>query len=71
MSQLESWADPSLFVKQIHVEESCLELPYTREILARTQLPYTVIPDYQDPEAVPGFISRKSHCRQTASVAVP
>ncbi len=54
MSQIASWADPSLFVKQIHVEESCLELPYTQEILARARLPYTVIPDYQDPEAVSG-----------------
>lgn len=54
MSQLKSWADPSLFVKHIHVEESCLDLPYTREILERARLPYTVIPDYQDPEAVPG-----------------
>src|SRR5665647_341405 len=54
MSQIESWADPSLFVKQIHVEESCLELPYTREILERARLPHTVIPDYQDPKAVSG-----------------
>jgi len=54
MSKNQSWADPSLFVKQIHVEESCLELPYTQEILARARLPYKVIPDYQDPEAVPG-----------------
>ncbi len=55
MPKLQSWADPSLFIKQIHVEESCLDLPYTREILQRAQLPYTVVPDYQEPEAFPGL----------------
>jgi len=54
MSQNTSWGDPSLFVKEIHVEESCLELPFTQEILARAQLPFTVIPDYQDLDVVPG-----------------
>lgn len=51
---LHSWGDPSLFVKQIHVEESCLELPYTQEILARAKLPYTVISDFQELALVPG-----------------
>jgi len=54
MSKNQGWADPSLFVKEIHVEESCLELPYTQEILARAQLPVTVIPDCHDPDGVPG-----------------
>lgn len=54
MSQNQSWGDPSRFVKDIHVEESCLDLPYTREILERAKLPVTVVPDYQDLEVVPG-----------------
>jgi spore photoproduct lyase len=55
MSQKYSWADPSLFVKQIHVEESCLDLQYTQEILENARLPYTVIPDFQELDAVPGY----------------
>lgn len=53
-SQNLSWADPSRYVKAIHVEESCLDLPYTREILERAGLPVTVIPDTQEPDVVPG-----------------
>ncbi len=53
-SPLHSWGDPSLFVKQIHVEESCLELPYTQEILARAKLPFTVISDFQELALVSG-----------------
>lgn len=52
--QSQSWSDPSCFIKQIHVEESCLDLPLTREIIKRARLPYTIIPDYQDVETVPG-----------------
>jgi len=54
MSQNQSWGDPSRYVKEIHVEESCLDLPYTREILERAKLPVTVVPDYQDLDVVPG-----------------
>ena len=54
MSAIHSWGDPSLFIKQIHVEESCLELPSTQEILARAKLPFTVISDFQELAPVPG-----------------
>ena len=41
--------DPSRYIRHIHVEESCLDLPYTREILHRCQLPYEVVRDREDP----------------------
>jgi len=45
-------SDPSRFVNRISVEESCLDLPYTREILARAAgLPVTVLPDRAVPAA--------------------
>jgi spore photoproduct lyase len=34
--------DPSVYVSSIHVEESCLEHPYAREIIERSGLPVTV-----------------------------
>ncbi len=43
MKTLQSWADPSRFIQQIHVEESCLDMAYTREIIERSRLPYTVV----------------------------
>lgn len=52
MTILKSWADPSTFVKQIHVEESCLELPHTQEILKRSNLSYDVVSE----EAIPTLI---------------
>ena len=54
MTQRRSWKDPSYYVRQIHVEESCLELDYTREILERAALPYTVVADRQDPNGISG-----------------
>lgn len=45
MTNRHSWADPSMFIQQVHVEESCLHLPYTQEILSRSDLPYTVVRD--------------------------
>jgi len=54
MSDAGSWKDPSLYVKHIHVEESCLELDYTKEILARADLPYTVIEDRSEPQGIEG-----------------
>ena len=42
--------DPSRFINRISVEEDCLDLPYTQEILARAEgLPVTVIP----PRSIP------------------
>ncbi len=49
-----SWKDPSLYLNEIHVEESCIKLDYTREILKRADLPFTVIPDRADPEGIIG-----------------
>ncbi|MDH3359970.1 MAG: DNA photolyase, partial [Desulfobulbaceae bacterium] len=42
--------DPSRFINQISVEEDCLDLPYTQEILSRAEgLPVTVIPARSQP----------------------
>ncbi len=44
-----SWKDPSLSLRHIQVEESCLDLAYTRKSLARAGLPWSVVADRQDP----------------------
>jgi len=44
-----TWKDPSVFIEQIYVEESCIELPYTQEILKRANLQYTIVEDRQKP----------------------
>lgn len=44
-----SWRDPSRYIKEIHVEETCLDDPYTREILERAQLPWDVVPEGEPP----------------------
>ncbi|HIP83742.1 MAG TPA: DNA photolyase, partial [Desulfocapsa sulfexigens] len=54
MTVQQSWKDPSLYVNEIHVEESCMDLAYTRDILKRANLPYSVIPDRSDPAGIPG-----------------
>ena len=36
-----NWLDPARFVEKIHIEESCLDLPYVQEIIQRAQLPWT------------------------------
>ncbi len=54
MKRKQSWQDPSLYVRQIHVEESCMDLPYTRQILERAGLPVTVIADRAEPSGVEG-----------------
>ncbi len=42
--------DPSRLIKQISVEEDCLDLPYTQEILTRAEgLPVTVLPSRSYP----------------------
>jgi spore photoproduct lyase len=43
------WTDPSAYIKCLHVEEGCLDSPYTREILERTGLPYTVVAEKGEP----------------------
>ncbi len=54
MTPQKSWKDPILHVNEIHVEESCMDFDYTRDILKRANLPYTVIPDRSDPSGIPG-----------------
>ncbi|MBC8208097.1 MAG: DNA photolyase [Desulfobulbaceae bacterium] len=49
-----SWADPSRFVRHLHVEESCLDLPYTQEIISRSKLPFSVVCDREDPVGISG-----------------
>ena len=39
-----TWKDPSYYINRIYVEESCLELDYTREILERANLLWSVVP---------------------------
>ncbi len=41
-------------MKYIHVEESCMELSYTKEIIERAALPVTVIADREDPKGIEG-----------------
>jgi spore photoproduct lyase len=47
----QDWPDPSHFVKKIHVESSCLDLPYTREILDRSGLPWRTVADGEKPDS--------------------
>ena len=49
-----TWKDPSIYVREIHVEESILSLDYTQEILERANLPYKVIADRTDPQGIDG-----------------
>lgn len=44
-----SWKDPSCYIDKIYVEESCVDLDYTREILHRAALPWSVVTDRQNP----------------------
>ena len=45
----QSWKDPSRYINRLFVEESCLDLDYTQEILARTKIPWTIVPERQKP----------------------
>lgn len=40
-----SWKDPSRYLREIYVEESCLEQAYVQEILELAQLPWIVVPE--------------------------
>lgn len=44
--------DPSSYINKIYVEESCIDLAYTREILQRAQLPWTVVADRNKPNSL-------------------
>ncbi len=43
MNKQKTWADPSIYIKKIYVEETCLELPFTQNILNRSSLPFEVV----------------------------
>lgn len=49
MATTRTWKDPSLYINRLFIEESCLELEYTKEIIARTKLPWTTVPERQKP----------------------
>jgi len=49
-----TWADPSIFLKHIHVQESCLQHPYTQAILKKSNLPFSVISEKNDSPIVSG-----------------
>lgn len=44
-----SWRDPSRYLSRIHVDESCVDDPYAKEIIARAGLPWDVVPEGQPP----------------------
>lgn len=75
----QSWRDPSRYIRHIHVEESCLDWPQTREILERAQLPWSVVGDRQFPAGLgddfPAELSRgKQHlllCRNRGQFYKP
>jgi spore photoproduct lyase len=73
------WVDPSKYIQYIHVEESCLDLPYTREILDRSGLPHDIVPERGEPAVFEGgasgnFTEGKRHlflCRNRGQLFKP
>lgn len=47
-----TWKDPSLYINRIYVEESCLELAYTKDILARAKLPWSIVAERGKPNSL-------------------
>ena len=47
--QKQSWIDPSRYINKIYVEESCVDLEYTKEILARAKVPWSIVPEKAKP----------------------
>ena len=45
-----TWKDPSIFIRKIHVDETCLDDPYTQEILARANLPWETVKEGEQPK---------------------
>ena len=45
-----SYGDPSRYVKHLYIDESCRNVPYTKEIIKRSGLPFTVIADRDNPQ---------------------
>ncbi len=73
-----SYGDPARFVTHLHVAEDCLDLPYTKEIINRAQLPVTVVGERGTPQIdgeYPGNLSAgKRHlllCRNRGAFFKP
>ncbi len=47
------YGNPARYITELHVEESCLQLPYTQEVIARSGLPVHILQENVDP-AIPG-----------------
>lgn len=45
-----SYGDPAKFITRLHVSTDCMDLPYTREILSRSNLPVNVLEEREQPE---------------------
>ncbi len=50
----QTWVDPSRYISHLHIEESCLDMLFTKEIIARTGLPYSVVPEREEPTEIEG-----------------
>ncbi len=50
MTMTTGYGDPAQYITTLHVEEECLHLPYTQEIIQRADLPVHVIKRGQAPE---------------------
>ncbi len=58
------YGDPAGYITTLHVEEQCLHLPYTREIIERTNLPVRVIREGESPQITgryPDNLSQGKH----------
>ncbi len=49
-----TWADPSRYITHLHIEESCIELPLTKNIVSKSGLSYTVVSDRHEPVGIEG-----------------
>ena len=45
-----NWADPSHYLKKIHVAEGVLSLPYTQELIQNSKLPISIVPEGEQPK---------------------
>ncbi len=44
------YGDPARYITELHVEEECLHMEYTQEIIARSGLPVQILKDGADPD---------------------
>ena len=50
LTQTKSFGDPARFLTRLYVAEDCLDIPYTREIIHRANLPVTVVDERGTPD---------------------